>query len=78
MISIWYRRHWQTNVGLHSPEGDGLLRRIADGMGIEVHGVLWAIEQIEEHQLAPIKELVAALALFDVDQLAFLPQIEVR
>ena len=29
--------------------GDGLLRSVATGVGIEVHGALWVIDQLHEH-----------------------------
>lgn len=58
--------------------GDGPRRRIAEGMGIEVHGVLWIVDQLEQHRLASIKELVDALRRFEEDALVFLPQSEVR
>jgi predicted nucleic acid-binding protein len=58
--------------------GDEWLRRVAAGMGIEVHGVLWALDQLEHHQLATIEALVAALTLFQEDPLVFLPQDEVH
>jgi predicted nucleic acid-binding protein len=58
--------------------GDGPLRRIAVSMKLEVHGVLWAVDQLEHYQLATIKELVEALVLFDENARVFLPPSEVR
>jgi hypothetical protein len=58
--------------------GDGPLRQVAVSMKIEVHGVLWAVDQLEYHELSTIKDLVAALELFDRDPRVFLPQGEVR
>jgi hypothetical protein len=47
-------------------------------MGVEVHGVLWGVDEIERHALASIKELIAALEMFAEDLLVFLPQNDVR
>jgi predicted nucleic acid-binding protein len=58
--------------------GDGLLRRIARGMRIEVHGVLWAIDELERTGLATPRQLYEALRLFEQDSLVFLPPSEVR
>jgi hypothetical protein len=58
--------------------GEALLRWIAEDMGIEVHEVLWTIDQIEQHELASIKELIAALEMFTEDPLVFLPQNDIR
>jgi len=57
--------------------GDGPLRGIAEGNGIEFHGVLWATDEMEAHGVVPLSELHAALRLFYEDQLVFLPEAEV-
>jgi predicted nucleic acid-binding protein len=58
--------------------GDGFLRRIATAMGIEVHGVLWAIDELERASLATARQLYDALSLFEQDSLVFLPKDEIR
>ncbi len=56
--------------------GDGPLRRIAEGNGIEVHGVLWTTDQLETHGVVPLATIHEALRLFHVDELVFLPADE--
>lgn len=58
--------------------GDGLLRRIAEGKGIEVHGVLWVTDEIESQEIVPVQILHNALQLFLEDELVFLPAHETR
>lgn len=57
--------------------GDGPLRGIADGNGIEVHGVLWLMDELESHEIRPLRRLHEALQLFHEDELVFLPANEV-
>jgi predicted nucleic acid-binding protein len=56
--------------------GDEVLRRLATQRGIEVHGVLWAIEEIEREQCAPREKLRAALEGFLPDPTVRLPRRE--
>jgi len=58
--------------------GDGLLRRIAEGKGIEVHGVLWATDEMEAQGVVSVEVLHNALQLFLNDELVFLPAHETR
>ena len=58
--------------------GDGLLRRIAEGKGIEVHGVLWVTDEIESQEIVPVQILHNALQLFLEDEQVFLPAHETR
>ena len=58
--------------------GDGLLRRIAEEKGIEVHGVLWATDEMEAQEIVPVEVLYNALQLFLEDELVFLPANETR
>jgi predicted nucleic acid-binding protein len=58
--------------------GDGGLRKIAAGMGIEVHGVLWIIDELEQTRLATAHQLYEALCVFERDELIFLPLSEVQ
>ena len=56
--------------------GDGTLRRIAEGRGLEVRGVLWAIDELERNETVPLQALHGALELFLDDTLVFLPADE--
>ena len=56
--------------------GDGPLRRIAEGNGIEVHGVLWATDELEANGVVPLAAIHEALRLFRDDELVFLPPEE--
>ena len=58
--------------------GDSALRRIASGIGIEVHGILWTIDELERTSLAPARQLYDALSLLEQDNLVFLPKDEIR
>lgn len=53
--------------------GDSLLRRVAEDVGLEVRGVLWVIDQFEEHAIVPLRTLHDALQIFHDDPLVFLP-----
>ena len=57
--------------------GDGSLRAIAEGNGIEVRGVLWVIDELESHGIVPLRRLHDTLQLFHDDDLVFLPVDEV-
>ena len=58
--------------------GDSLLRRIAGDRAIEVHGVIWALDEM--HRLAAVEpaRLAAAIQAFLDDPLVFLPEQELR
>ena len=58
--------------------GDGPLRRVAADMNIEVHGVLWATDEMEAHGVVALQALHDALRLFNDDDLVFLPKDEVQ
>lgn len=58
--------------------GDGPLRRIAGGNGIEVCGVLWITDEMEAHGVVPIRVLYDALQLFHDDDQVFVPADEVQ
>lgn len=57
--------------------GDGTLRQVAGDKGVEVRGVLWVVDQLEEHQIVSISRLHDVLQLFRDDELIFLPADEV-
>jgi len=56
--------------------GDASLRAIAEEKGIEVRGVLWAIDQIAAHGLAPAAKICSVLRQFLDDSRVFLPKDE--
>lgn len=56
--------------------GDGLLRTVATEHGIEVHGVLWIIDELHRHEIETPVTLAEALRLFAQDQTVRLPRRE--
>lgn len=59
--------------------GDGSLRTIAGKQKIEVHGVLWAIDEMHNLKTATTAQLIKALELFESNQALFrLPIREIR
>jgi predicted nucleic acid-binding protein len=56
--------------------GDGTLRRVAEEKGVEVRGVLWTIDELENHEVVSLRTLHEALELFRDDDLVFLPEAE--
>ncbi|MEW8012191.1 MAG: hypothetical protein AB2818_14220 [Candidatus Thiodiazotropha sp.] len=57
--------------------GDGPLRDISRGNGVEVRGVLWITDELEKHDIVPLPQLHDALQLFHDDDLVFLPKNEI-
>ena len=58
--------------------GDSLLRRIATGKAINVHGVIWVLDELDRLAVVePARLAVAIQALLD-DPLVFLPDQELR
>lgn len=57
--------------------GDGRLRTAA-GAAIEVHGVLWAFDEVQRHRAATLAVLRAALATWSEDQAVWLPESELQ
>jgi len=53
--------------------GDGRLRNLASSSGIEVHGILWAIDEIYSGKVATVNQLYSALLLFKKDPTVRLP-----
>jgi predicted nucleic acid-binding protein len=69
----------ERNPGCILLTGDGLLRSVADGNGIEVHGVLWAIEEMHKASTATVAQIVEALQLFESNPVIFrLPLRDLR
>lgn len=58
--------------------GDANLRAVAAERAVEVHGVLWAADELDRHRLVNRELLQAAMHLFRDDPLVFLPLDEVR
>ena len=58
--------------------GDANLRKIAEQGGIEVHGTLWAVEQMAHHATCPSHQLSVALESLDADPLVRLPRNALR
>ena len=56
--------------------GDGALRKAAARLGIEVHGVLWAVDEFDIHRLVDRPKLKAAMRRLRDDPLVFLPDDE--
>jgi len=57
--------------------GDGQLRELATRHQMEVHGVLWVIDEIHRNQIETAKTLLAALKAFSTDPTVRLPKREV-
>lgn len=58
--------------------GDRNLRKVAEGYDVETHGVLWALDQMDEHTDIPAQVLLEALKLYERDPMVWLPEAELR
>ena len=56
--------------------GDAELRTLAESHDMEVHGILWLLDEIHRHGLAPAEQLAAVLRGFDEDPVVRLPSRE--
>lgn len=56
--------------------GDGGLRTLAERQSIEVHGVLWAFDEIHRHGAASVTILRSALTVWQEDATVWLPRAE--
>jgi predicted nucleic acid-binding protein len=56
--------------------GDERLRSLAARHAIEVHGVLWVLDQLHANRLAPVGKVLAALRTFLEDPTVRLPRRE--
>ena len=57
--------------------GDALLRRVAAGSGMRVHGVLWVVDELEAAAVCSRSLLSRALKAWQSDDTVFLPPQEV-
>ncbi len=57
--------------------GDNKLRALGKQHGVEVHGILWAVDELHRNQLATAAILLTALQLFANDSTVRLPRHEV-
>ncbi len=57
--------------------GDGPLRDVSRGNGVEVRGVLWITDELEKHDVVLRARIHEALQFFLDDELAFLPENEI-
>ena len=58
--------------------GDANLRHTASGVRTEVHGVLWIIDEMRNHQIVNTSALYKALSIFKRDEMVFLPEKEIE
>ena len=58
--------------------GDANLRRTASDIRIEVHGVLWVIDEMYNHKIVNPAVLHRALSIFKNDEIIFLPEREIE
>ena len=57
--------------------GDALLRRVAAGNGLRVHGVLWVVDELEVAAVCGRSLLSRALKAWQSDEKVFLPPHEI-
>ena len=57
--------------------GDALLRRVAAGNGMRVHGVLWVVDELADANICNKSILIRALRLWQSDESVFLPPDEI-
>lgn len=58
--------------------GDSALRACAEGMGVEVHGVLWITDRLEAEGVETYETLLKALELLLADPVVFLPKKDLQ
>ncbi|MGH8591752.1 MAG: hypothetical protein ACREXX_21285 [Gammaproteobacteria bacterium] len=58
--------------------GDRSLRDLALDHGIEVHGILWVLDEIYQARAATAAEIYTALVLFENDPTVRLPRRDLR
>lgn len=55
--------------------GDGDLRMVSEERGIEVHGILWCMDEIHTAQTATVRQIHDALVSFSADATVRLPAV---
>ena len=58
--------------------GDANLRHVASNIRVEVHGVLWVIDEMRNHKIVNPSVLHKALSIFKNDEMIFLPEKEIK
>lgn len=58
--------------------GDAKLREVATAKTIEVHGVLWAADELDRHSVVERTVLQAAMRVYRDDPLVYLPVDEIH
>lgn len=53
--------------------GDGALRVISEERGVEVHGILWCMDEIHTAKTATAQQIHEALVMFEADSTVRLP-----
>lgn len=53
--------------------GDGLLRKVAEAVGVQVQGVLWVVDELQAENICDDALLVSALEVWKADRSVFLP-----
>ena len=57
--------------------GDKALRRVADEAGIEVRGILWIVDELDNNHTVNLQRLYDVLQLFKEDRNVYLPEEEI-
>lgn len=58
--------------------GDALLRKVATARAVQVHGVLWIIDELHAAEVCEIQLLISALEIWHRDDAVFLPTAEIQ
>ena len=58
--------------------GDGSLRALAEAEHVECHGVLWVLDELEQHRVLAAEQLLNALVLITSHPRCRLPKAEVQ
>lgn len=67
----------ECNPGSILLTGDGVLRALSDQQKIEVHGILWILDELHRCNLAKVELILSALRQFAIDPTVRLPRREV-
>ena len=68
----------ERNPGCILLTGDNRLRNVATNHEIDVHGVLWAIDEMQVAETAPVPALITALEMFETEETVHIPLREIR